>query len=116
LSHALYAPNYSTPGSLSPAIATELLRRRLGFKGVAITDDLASPAITADRTIPDAALSAIRAGADMVWISGSRSEQEAAQLAIVNAVRRGELSLARLNEALLRVLSAKRRYGLIQGA
>jgi beta-N-acetylhexosaminidase len=115
LSHALYAPNYSNPGSLSPAIVTQLLRRQLHFRGIAITDDLAAPAITADWTVPDAATAAIRAGADMVWISGTRADQEATQLALVNAVRRGEISVGRLNEALLRVLSAKQRYGLIQG-
>lgn len=116
LSHALYAPNYSSPGSLTPAIAGGLLRRQLRFKGIAITDDLASPAISADWTVPDAAIQAIRSGADMVWISGTRAEQEAAHLALVNAVRRGEISLARLNEALLRVLSAKQRFGLIRQA
>ena len=114
LSHALYARDYSIPGSLSPAIATKLLRERLGFRGVAVTDDLAAPAITAVSTIPDAAIDAIRAGADMVWISGTRGDQEAAQLALLNAVRRGEISQARLNQALVRILTLKRQFGLIR--
>ena len=57
LSHALYPINdFTAPASLSHAIATDLLRDELGFAGVAITDDLADPAITSSYSIPDAAV------------------------------------------------------------
>lgn len=114
LGHGLYATDdFVTPGSLSPAIATDLLRGRLRFRGVAITDDLASPAITAVMSIPDAAVAALRAGADVLVISGPRGEQEAAYTAVLNAVRRGEVSRARVDAAVGRILAAKRRLGLI---
>jgi beta-N-acetylhexosaminidase len=115
LSSALYAPDdFTVPGSLSRNIATDLLRRRMGFRGVAITDDLADPAITTFTPVADAAVQAVRAGADMLFISGPPGDQRAAYVAVLRAVRRDRISRRRLDEAVLRILDAKRRYRLIR--
>ena len=90
-----------------------LLREELGFAGVAITDDLADPAITSSYSVPDAAVQALRAGADMLYISGSAGDQQAAYAAVLRAAQSGSLPRRRLDEALGRVLEAKRDYGLI---
>ena len=67
--HALYSFNdFTAPASLSRQVATDLLRGRLGFKGVALTDDLADPAVTTLHTVPDAAVRAVQAGMDMLYI------------------------------------------------
>jgi beta-N-acetylhexosaminidase len=115
IGHGLYPfDDYALPASLSRRAATELLRRELRFTGVAITDDLASPALVGtSASVPDAAVDALRAGADMVWISGPRADQEAAYGEILNAVRKGKLERRRVDEALLRVLRAKGRLRLI---
>jgi beta-N-acetylhexosaminidase len=114
LSHALYPmSDFTVPGSLSRAIVTDLLRRELRFGGVAITDDLADPAISAVTSVPDAAVRAVRAGADMLLISGPASDQQAAYVAVLRAVRRGEIPRRRLDEAVARILRAKQAYGLI---
>jgi beta-N-acetylhexosaminidase len=115
LSHALYPVNdFTRPASLSPAFATDLLRDELGFAGVAITDDLADPAITPWYSVPAAAVEALQAGVDMLWISGPPSDQEAAYRAVLRSVRRGAIPRERLQEALLRVLEVKHDYGLIR--
>jgi beta-N-acetylhexosaminidase len=115
LSHALYAINdFTAPASLSREVVTDLLRDELGFKGVAITDDLADPAITTSYSVPDAAIAALRAGADMLFISGPARDQEAAYAAVLRAVRSGEIPRPRLDEAVGRILIAKERYGLIR--
>ena len=115
LSHALYSMNdFTRPASLSKRIVTGLLRRELRFRGVAITDDLADPPITALSSVPDAAVAAIKAGADMVYISGAPGDQQAAYVAVLQAVRRGKISRRRINEALFRILVAKRRFWLIR--
>jgi beta-N-acetylhexosaminidase len=114
LSHALYPmSDFTRPGSLTRAIATDLLRRELRFQGVAITDDLADPAITAAFSVPDAAVQALLAGADLLYISGSAGDQQAAYAAVLQAVRSGEIPRRRLSAALLRALEAKEDYGLI---
>ena len=115
LSHGLYdLDDFVTPGSLSKKVATDLLKRELGFKGIAITDDLADPPITALGSVPDAAVEAVNAGADMLYISGPAGDQQAAYVAVLKAVRNGEISRRRLDEALLRILTVKRDYGLIR--
>jgi beta-N-acetylhexosaminidase len=115
LSHALYpVSDFTRPGSLTRAIATDLLRGELGFQGVAITDDLADPAITSSFSVPDAAVEALRAGADLVYISGPAGDQQAAFTAVLQAARSGDIPRRRLNGALLRALEAKEDYGLIR--
>ncbi len=115
VSNGLYVTDdFVTPGSLSRALMTDLLRDELGFKGIAITDDLADPPITALASIPDAAVRAIRAGADLLYVSGPPAEQQAAYAAVLRAVRDGRIDRARLDEALLRNLSVKRDYGLVR--
>jgi beta-N-acetylhexosaminidase len=115
LSHALYPmDDFTTPASLSRRVATDLLRRDLRYSGVAITDDLADPAITSLMSVSDAAVQAVKAGVDMVWISGPASDQQAAYVALLRAAQRGQVSRRRLDEALYRVLLAKRQYGLIR--
>ena len=115
LSHALYPMNdFTAPASLTRSIATGLLRDRLGFAGVAITDDLADPAITTSYSVPDAAVRALNAGADMLVISGAAGDQEAAYSAVLRAARSGRIARARIADAVRRVLNAKRDYGLIR--
>ena len=114
LSHALYPMNdFTAPGSLSKEVATDLLRGELGYEGVAITDDLAEPAVEIAAPVPEAAVEALRAGADMLWISGPVEDQQAARAAVLAAVKSGRISRARLDEAVGRILAAKEDYGLL---
>jgi beta-N-acetylhexosaminidase len=115
LSHALYPiSDFTRPGSLTRAIVTDLLRRELRFQGVAITDDLADPAVTSSFSVPDAAVEALKAGADLLFISGPAGDQQAAYTAVLAAARRGDIPRRRLNEAVLRALEAKEDYGLLR--
>jgi beta-N-acetylhexosaminidase len=115
LSHAVYSmDNFTVPASLSRKVIQGLLRRKLGFKGVAITDDLADPPIASFASLPDAAVKAVQAGADMVYVSGSSGDQRAAYVEVLRAVRSGKISRERLDQAVLRILEAKRNYRLIR--
>ena len=116
LSHALYAvDDFTVPGSLSKQIATDLLRGRMHFRGVAITDDLSDPGITAFASVPEAAIRALRAGADMLFISGPPGDQQAAFVALLRAARGDGDLRARVDQAVGRILLAKQQYGLIRG-
>jgi beta-N-acetylhexosaminidase len=112
---ALYPfSDFTVPASLSKQVASGMLRHDLHFRGVAITDDLADPAITTLHAIPSAAVQALRAGADMIYISGGAGEQQAAYVAVLRAVKRGRIPRRRLNEAVGRILLAKQDYDLIK--
>jgi beta-N-acetylhexosaminidase len=56
------------PATLSPVALKDRLRRRLGFTGVIITDDLEMGAIAGDAAVPQAAREALGAGADLLLI------------------------------------------------
>src|SRR4051794_18321191 len=116
ISNASYATDdFVTPATLSRAVSTDLLRGEMRFRGVAIADDLSQPAITTSMSVADAAVQAIAAGSGMVYISGPARGQEAAYRALVHAVRSGRITRARLDEAVTRVLTLKREYGLVTG-
>lgn len=93
------------PASLSPA-ATRLLRRDLGYRGLLITDALEMGAVTQDRTIPQAAEQALRAGADVLLVGDWRATPELTTR-LVRAVRAQRVDRARLDQAAGRVLAAK---------
>lgn len=112
--HASYAPDdFVTPASLSHIFATDLLRGGLGFRGVAISDDLAAGAITTTQpSLAAAAVAAINAGIDMVWISGPPSDQARAYRAILAAIKSRKIKPARVDAALKRIVTIKRELGL----
>jgi beta-N-acetylhexosaminidase len=87
------------PASLSKNIIGGLLRDELGFKGLAITDDLEMGAITSIRSISDAAVMAVEAGVDMVMVAGSPEHATAAWEAVVDAARQGRITQAHISRA-----------------
>lgn len=96
-----------TPASLSPAAITGLLRTELGYAtALVFTDALGMDAITDGHTIAQAAVLAIIAGAD-VAIFTNTDQTDAVLAALQAAVVAGQLTDARLNEAVAHVLRAK---------
>jgi beta-N-acetylhexosaminidase len=113
--HGLYElTDFVTPASQSRAVMTKLLRDELEFRGVAITSDLAEPAVSLTTPVPKAAVQALRAGADLVYFSGPPSVQQATFEAVLKAVKGKKISQERLDEAVLRDVAAKRDYGLLR--
>jgi len=95
----------TTPASLSPATYA-FLRGTLHFDGVAMTDSLAAGAITATGQSEErAAVTAVKAGADMVMIAGDSWSQVLG--ALEQQVASGGLSLARVDASVARILTVK---------
>jgi len=99
------------PASLSPKLTGELLRRELGFDGLIVTDSLGMGAITKGYPGGEAAVRAVKAGADLAL---SPPDPKGALDAIIEAVRRGEISESRIDESVRRILRAKYRVGLAE--
>lgn len=93
-----------TPATLSSRIWSDLLRKKMGFEGIGVTDALDMGGVTTIDSPPNIAVRAIRAGADVLLIPPNA---DAAIAALKQAVECGELPLARVNEAVLRILRAK---------
>ena len=113
--HGLYVTDdFVVPASLSSAVSTNLLRNQLGFRGVAIADDLTLPAVTTSTPTPEAALRAIAAGNDMVYVPGPEGLINQTYNALLTGIKRGGLKRQRVDEALTRVLVAKNDLGLLR--
>jgi beta-N-acetylhexosaminidase len=103
-------PTPSLPASLSRRITTDLLRRELGFAGLAVTDDLEMGALA---SVGEAAAGerAIEAGADFVLFRFDEAAQRDGHRLISVAIRNG--SLPDFGVTLNRLLDAKLRYGVL---
>lgn len=111
MSDAVYAAwDGVTPATLLPE-AYDLLRRGAGFGGVAISGDLNAATAATGRSTPEAAVAALRAGADLLWVPGDATDQEAAYQAVLAGLKSDPVLRARAAEALGRVEVLRERYG-----
>ncbi|HET6939716.1 MAG TPA: glycoside hydrolase family 3 N-terminal domain-containing protein [Nocardioides sp.] len=102
----------SLPATLSAPVLA-LLRDRLGFRGVIVSDALDMAGASAVRGIPEAAVLSVAAGADLLCIGADNSVDQVRgiQAALVEAVRSGRLSEERLAEAAKAVTGLSVRAG-----
>jgi beta-N-acetylhexosaminidase len=96
-------PDPSRPATLSPAIVTGLLRERMGFSGVVITDALEMAGVTELGSFGEVAVRAIEAGCDLLLYSKWTPGPEEALAALRDALRSGRLSPARIEASLARI-------------
>lgn len=94
----------NTPSSLSYKIVTGILKEKLGYKGLIVTDALNMGAIANNYTSANAAILAVKAGNDLLLMP--KDFKEASQ-AIIQAVRNGEISEERINESVRKIIKAK---------
>jgi len=99
-----------TPATLAPEIVTGLLRERLGFTGVVMSDCLEMDAIAQTVGVEGGAVQTLAAGVDLVLISHTLERQRASIAAVRAAVEHGDVSADRVREAVGRVLRLKRRF------
>jgi beta-N-acetylhexosaminidase len=99
------------PATLSPKIVTDILRDRLGYRGLVLSDDLEMKAIGNRYGISEATVAAIGAGCDAVLMCGAGQDTQAAALeAVIHAVEEGALPLTRVEDALARHRRVKERF------
>jgi beta-N-acetylhexosaminidase len=98
------------PATLSPVILTTLLRETLGFDGVVFTDDLEMKGITGHWTPAEAAVQAIRAGADSLLVCKEADAQEAVLAGVRRAVETGALTRERIMQSLARLDRLKAQF------
>ena len=89
--------------TLSPAILRTLLRDQLGFRGVVLTDDLTMGAVRATSSVPEAAIAALRAGADWLLVCHDLDEAHRVAERIRIGLKRGELAADTVAESADRI-------------
>ena len=102
-------PDPDVPATMSPKITTDLLRGQMGFDGLVVTDALDMGGVTVRYPPGEVAVRSILAGADVLLVP---PVLDAALQAVHEAVASGRIPMARLDEAVTRVLRAKAKLGL----
>lgn len=111
LSHANYpALDPKRIASQSPSIL-RLLRGRLGFGGVAVTDSIEAEAVIGRQPVEVGAERAVAAGCDLVLMTGSGSPK-LVYPRLLAAARRSPAFRRRVRESAARVIALKRSLGL----
>lgn len=100
----------STPCSLSKKITTDLLREKMGYGGVVVTDCLEMNAVAAPYTPQRGAVMALQAGADIVMICHTMQMQMGAIEETYVAIENGSLSLESLRQSGERIAALKLAY------
>ncbi|MEU1402233.1 glycoside hydrolase family 3 protein [Streptomyces sp. NPDC005728] len=101
------------PATLSRPILTGILRGELGYDGVVVTDSLGMEGVRTKYGDDRVPVLALKAGVDQLLNPPS---VDVAWHAVLEAVRGGELTEARLDESILRILRLKARLGLLDRA
>jgi beta-N-acetylhexosaminidase len=106
------------PATLSHAVITDLLRKKMGYDGVVISDDMQMGAISRYYDFDQAVQAAVLAGVDIIAMANnirfSRNVAERAANAIRNLVDTGKISEARIDQSYRRIMALKLRIRLGQ--
>jgi len=102
-------PTPGLPATLSAPILTGILRNKLGFRGLIVTDALEMSGVTNSFSTEEASLLAVLAGVDQLLLPPEPAKVIAY---LAGAVRNGKLSERRVDESVRRILEAKAALGL----
>lgn len=110
LSHQSNENLSSLPASLSPEVVS-YLREELGFAGIILTDSHQMGAITDNYTSGEAAVLAVQAGVDMILMP---QDLQGAFDGLKAAVTAETVTEERINESVLRILTVKYGWGIME--
>jgi len=116
VSHAHYhglGDEKPVPASLSSRVVDGFLRKKLGYGGLTITDDLTMGAITSGGLTPEVFLKAFEAGNDLLLFSQTTPLVHQAFRTIAAAGRKSAMLRRRIDESSARILALKARIEFI---
>ncbi len=106
------------PATMSHRILTDILRGDMGFEGVVVSDSLSMGAISDHFSVEDTLRLTINAGVDMLMppqIVDNITFRQTMDMVdmVVGMVEKGEISEERIDEAVTRILTVKKKYGIL---
>jgi len=108
--HFIAQPGDSkNPISLSAYWMKDVLRKDMAFEGLILVDDIEMRAIKGMMPVQEAAVQAFQSGADIIMVSHEMKNQEKVFNALLDAVKKGDISRSKLHESLARIMNAKAR-------
>lgn len=101
------------PATMSGYFLTDILRKELGFKGIAISDDIEMSGYTNEKnSLEESVITSFNAGLDVFIIGHTGDTQEKVKEALKDAYLDGRISGERLNESVLRIIKVKLEHKL----
>lgn len=118
VAHAAYpaVTRDRTPASISRKWIAEILRQRVGFRGLVVSDDLEMGGVLAATPIEQAAVETLRAGADLFLVCHQEDWVRRSYEAVVREAERDRGFARRVQQAARRVLAFKRRTRAMRAA
>ncbi len=116
--HVLYADlDADAPATLSSTVLQGMLRGRLGYEGLIVSDSLLMRALTDRANLNQVTVRAFEAGVDVLAIGAdagyTRLDRRTTYQALLDAVNTDPALQRRLDESVRRILMVKARYGLL---
>ena len=111
VAHAAYpaVTRDRTPASISRKWMAEILRKKIGYRGLVVSDDLEMGGVLAATSIEQAAVETLRAGADLFLVCHKEELVRRSYEAVLREAERDSSFARRVQEAARRVLAFKRR-------
>jgi len=107
--HVVFAAlDPARPATLSEQVVTGLLRGKLGYRGVIVSDDLDMQAIAGHMGADVAAVAAVRAGCDVLLLCNSEENQAIAEAALIREAERDREFRDKVGQAAHRVRELKK--------
>jgi len=109
------------PATLSPNFLQKILRQKIGFDGVIISDDLRMKAIAENYDFEEAIIKAVSAGCDILLFPNNNSGEEYNEQLpyevrdiLYGAVKNGQISQERITESYNRICNLKKEFAIIK--
>ena len=98
------------PSSVSPAVIKGLLRDKMGFSGLVVTDDMEMGGLSKIVSFDEMGEKAVAAGVDILLVCQEKENQDRVYQGLINAVKSGKISRSRIDESVRRILRTKQAY------
>ncbi|MFW5771026.1 MAG: beta-N-acetylhexosaminidase [Spirochaetota bacterium] len=102
------------PATISSYFLKELLRDKMKFKGLVLTDDMEMKGIAGVASAGEGAVKAVQAGADIILISSYGKNVTDIYNSLLRAVKDGIISEERIDRSVTRILEQKVRYNIME--
>jgi beta-N-acetylhexosaminidase len=100
------------PATLSPKVVQGTLRDQYGYQGVVMTDSLYMKGISLKYSLGQAAVMSVEAGDDLLEGAWDSTSMGWMLTALKQAIQSGQISMARIDESVRRILTLKATHGI----
>ncbi len=98
------------PATMSRNIITGLLKNKMGFQGLVVSDCMEMSAIQKYYGTIEGVKSAVKAGVDLIFLSHTRNYPKEAATVLTAALEAGEFSMEEMDASVEKILSFKEKY------